>query len=137
MCSMKMSECPIHESMGNDPDIGHSRTCHGLYNHTPLSLDYPTYADSLHMPKGNVHIYNNHGRRYKNQFIDHQHEIMMKDYYKHNQDQMTPDQIRELKIKTFPYLSSDDVRLSMSDRNIVRKELNLSTESCLTPTSTL
>ncbi len=49
----------------------------------------------------------------------------MKDYYNHNQDKMTPDQIRELKLKTFPYLSIDDVCLSMSDRNIVRKELNL------------
>ncbi len=63
--------------MWNDPNILHSHTCHDLYNHTPQSLDYP------------------------NQFNDDQHEIMMKDYYKHNQDKMTPDQIRELKLKTF------------------------------------
>ncbi len=55
----------------------------------------------------------------------------MKDYYTHNQDKMTLDEIRELKIKTFPYLSSDDVCLSMSDRNIVRKELDLNTDYVL------
>ncbi len=49
------------------------------------------------------HVYhNNYDRKYKNQFNDHQHEIMMKDYYKHNQYKMTPEQMRELKIKTFP-----------------------------------
>ncbi len=46
----------------------------------------------------------------------------MKDYYSHNQDKMSPAQIRELKVKTCPYLSDDDVRLSMSERNIIRKE---------------
>ncbi len=105
MCSMKMLECPIQQSMVNDHDIGHSRTSHGLYNHTPQSLNYPTCADSLHMPKGNVHVYNNHCRKYKNQYNDHHHEIMMNDYYTHNQDKMTPEQIKELKIKMFPYLS--------------------------------
>ncbi len=44
----------------------------------------------------------------------------MKDYYKHNQDKMTPEEIRELKIKTFPYLSNDDIFLSKSDSNIFR-----------------
>ncbi len=44
---------------------------------------------------------------------------------------MTAAQIRELKVKTFPYLSHDDVRLSMSDRNIIRKELDLGTDSVL------
>ncbi len=47
------------------------------------------------------------------------------------QDKMTPDQIRELKIKIFTYLSSDDIHFSMSDRNIVRKELDLSTYTVL------
>ncbi len=45
---------------------------------------------------------------------------------------MTPVDIRELKTSTFPYLSNDDVCLSMSDRNIVRKELDLDTDSELT-----
>ncbi len=107
--------------MGNDPDIAHSCTCHDLYNHTSQSRDYPTCADSLHMSKGNAHIFDNYGRKYTNQFNGHQHEIMMKDYYKHNQDKMTPDQIRELKIKTFSYLSNDVVRLSMSDRILSEK----------------
>ncbi len=56
---------------------------------------------------------------------------MMKDYYIHNQDKMTPSRIRELKIQTFPYLDSDNVRLYMSDRNIIRKELDLDTDSVL------
>ncbi len=131
MCSMKMSECPIYQSIGNDPDINHSHTCQDLNNHTPQSLDYPTCAETLHMPKGNLHNFNNTGSKYKNQFNDHQHQIMMKDYYYHNQDKMTPDEIRELKIKTVSYLSSDDIRLSMSDRNIVTKELDLNTDFVL------
>ncbi len=45
---------------------------------------------------------------------------------------MTATDIRELKSKTFPYLSNDDVRLSMSDRNIAGKELDLDTDSVLT-----
>ncbi len=52
-------------------------------------------------------------------------------YYSHNQDKMSPAQIRELKLKSFLYLSDDDVRLSMSDINIIRKELGLNTDSVL------
>ncbi len=52
---------------------------------------------------------------HSNEFMDNQHKITMQ----HNQDKMSPAQIRELKVKTFPYLSDDDVRLSMSDRNSV------------------
>ncbi len=59
---------------------------------------------------------------------------MMQDYYSHNQDKMSLAQIRELKVKTFPYLSDDDVRLSMFDRNIIRKELDLNTDSILCDT---
>ncbi len=44
---------------------------------------------------------------------------------------MSPAQIRELKVKTFPYWSNDDIRLSMSDRNIIRKQLDLDTDSVL------
>ncbi len=55
----------------------------------------------------------------------------MKDYYSYNQDKMSPTQIRKLKVKTCPYLSDYDVRLSMSDRNIIRKELDLDTDSVL------
>ncbi len=102
-------------------------TCH----YTPQSLDYPTYANTLHMPKDYAHIHNNHGWKYENEFNDHQHEIMMKDFYKHNQDKMTPDQIREFKIKTFPYLSNDDLRLNMSNMNILRKDLDLDTDTVL------
>ncbi len=73
-----------------------------------------------------------YSRKYDNQFNNHQHEIMMKDYYKHNQDKMTPADIRQLTCKTFPYISNDDVCLSMFDRNIVRKELDLDSNSVLT-----
>ncbi len=59
---------------------------------------------------------------------------MMKDYYSHNQDKMSPAQIRELKFNTFPYLSDDEVRLSMFDRNIIRKELDIDTDSVLSGT---
>ncbi len=55
----------------------------------------------------------------------------MKDYYNHNQDKMTPASIKELKIKTLPYLDSDDVKLCMSDQNIIRKELDLDNDSVL------
>ncbi len=65
------------------------------------------------------------------EFIDKEHELMMKDYHNHNQDKMSPAQIRELKVKTFPYLSDNDVRLAMSNRNIIRKELDLNTDSVL------
>ncbi len=58
---------------------------------------------------------------YSNEFIDNQHELMIKDYYNYNQDEMSPAQIREPKVKTFPYLSDDDIRLSMSDRNTSEK----------------
>ncbi len=56
---------------------------------------------------------------------------MMLDFYIHNQNKLSPAQIRELKVKTFPYLSDDDVRLSMSDRYIFRKELDLNIDSIL------
>ncbi len=56
----------------------------------------------------------------------------MKDYHKHNQEKVTPEQIRELKIKTFPYLSNDDsLHLNMSDRNWILTPI----QSCLTMTS--
>ncbi len=83
------------------------------------------------MPK-HIHYNSKHASHKHNvQFDDNQHENMMKDYYNHNQDKMTPDQIRQLKIQTFLYLSNDDVSLVNSDRNIVRKELDLNNDSVL------
>ncbi len=111
-------------------DITHSRTYHNQYNHTSQSHDYPTCAESLHMSK-HCHHHEYQNNPHSNEFIDKQHELMMTDYYSHNQDKMSPAQIRELKVKTFPYLSDDDIRLSMSDRNIIRKELDLDTDSVL------
>ncbi len=80
------------------------------------------------------HHHQYHNNANSNEFIDNQHEPMMKYYYSHNQDKMSPAQIRELKVKSFPYLSDDDVRLFMSDRNIIRKELDLDTDSVLSGT---
>ncbi len=59
----------------------------------------------------------------------------MKDYYSHNQDRMSPTQIKELKVKTVPCINDHDVRLSMSARNIIRKELDLDTDSVLSYTN--
>ncbi len=58
----------------------------------------------------------------------------MQDYYSHNQDKISQAQIKELKVKTFLYLSDNDVRLFMSDINIIRKELDLNTDSVLSDT---
>ncbi len=129
MCSLSMSVCLINHMLGIAPDIAHPRPCHNQYNHTPQSHDYPTCAESLHMPKHCHHEYQT--KPHSKEFNDNQHELMMKDYYSYNQNKMSPAQIRELKVKTFPYLSDDDVRLSMSDRNIIRKELDLDTDSVL------
>ncbi len=41
------------------------------------------------------------------EFNENQHENMMKDYHKYNQDKITAQQVLELKCKTFPYLSKE------------------------------
>ncbi len=98
MCSLSMSACPINHQLGIDLDIAHSRTCQKPYNHMPQSLDYPPYAESLHMSK-TCFYHSYHNDTHRNEFIDNQHEIMMQYYYIHNQDKMSPAQIRELKVK--------------------------------------
>ncbi len=133
MCSLSMSACPINHMLDIAPNIAHSCTYRSPYNHTLQSHDYPTCAESLHMSK-HCHHHECQNNPHSNEFIDNQHELMMKDYYSHNQDKMSPAQIRELKVKTFPYLSDDDIRLSMSERNIIRKELDLDTDSVLSGT---
>ncbi len=80
-----------------------------IYSHTPKSLDHPTCAESVQMHKTSHFNTNRASNKQSVQFDDHQHENMMKNYYKHNQDKMTPDQIRQLKLQTFQYISSDDV----------------------------
>ncbi len=130
MCSLSMTACPINHMLGIAPDIAHPRTCHNKYNHIPQSHHYPTCAETLHLSK-HCHYHEYQTKSHSKEFIDNQHELMMKDYYSYNQDKMSPAQIRELKVKTFPYLTDDDVRLSMSDRNFIRKELDLDTDSVL------
>ncbi len=68
------------------------------------------------------------------EFNENHHEKIMREYHKYNQDKMTADEIWKLKSKTFPYLSNDEVRLNMSDRNIIRKEFDLDTDSVLSDT---
>ncbi len=93
MCNLSMSACRINHQLGIDPDIAHSLTCHKPYNHTPQSPDYPTCVESLCISKQAFHHnYRNDANR--NEFTDNHHEIMMRDYYSHNQDNMTPAQIR-------------------------------------------
>ncbi len=62
MCNLRMSECPVHQSMRKDLDITYSHTCHDLYDHMPQSPDYPTCADSMHMHTGNAY-HNNYGTK--------------------------------------------------------------------------
>ncbi len=45
---------------------------------------------------------------------------------------MNNSEIKKLKLKTFPYLDKTDVRLDISDRSIVQRELDLTTDSVLT-----
>ncbi len=61
------------------------------------------------------------------------HDMIMIDY-SHDQDKMNASQIYALKSKTFPYLDKTDVRLKMSDRVIIEKELDLVTDSVLSET---
>ncbi len=129
MCSLNMSACPINHMLGIASDIPHSHPCHNHCNHNPQSYDYPSCAESLHISK-HCHHHEYQTKPHSKEFIDN-HELMMKDYYSYNQDKMSPAQIRKLKVKTFSYLSDDDVRLSMSVRNIIRKELDLDTDFVL------
>ncbi len=62
------------------------------------------------------------------------HDLVMSDYYAHDQDKMTTAQIYALKCKTFPYLYKSDVSLKMSDNVIIERELDLLTDSVLSET---
>ncbi len=78
MCSLSMSACPIHQPMGIDPAITHTRTYQKTYNHTPQSHDYRTCAESLHMTEGNSD-HNFYTKGHDHEFDDNQDELMMKD----------------------------------------------------------
>ncbi len=58
-------------------------------------------------------------------------DIVMSDYYSHDWDKMNASQIYALTRKTFSYLDKTDVRLKMSNRIIIEKELDLNTDSVL------
>ncbi len=55
----------------------------------------------------------------------------MKHYYTVDQDHMKISDIRKLKLHTFPYLDKNYLGLDMSDRSIVQRELDLTTDSVL------
>jgi hypothetical protein len=61
-------------------------------------------------------------------------QSILEHYYKCDQDNMTTSQIYDLKRKTFPYLPSDDLRLKLSDKVIIEKDLDLHTDTVLTAT---
>jgi hypothetical protein len=61
------------------------------------------------------------------------YKTILENYYKFDQDNMTVTEIYDLKRKTFPYLPPDDLRLKMPDRVIIDKDLDLTTDSILTP----
>ncbi len=94
MCSMKTAECPINHLMENEHAAAHTGTCQNLYNHTPQSLDYHICAESVQLHKKSYYNSNRANNKNSVQFDDHQHENMMKNYYKYNQDKMTSDEIR-------------------------------------------
>ena len=54
-----------------------------------------------------------------------------KRYLTFDQDNMTPVEIRKLQLHTFPHLNDDDVRLDMTDRAIIDRELDLETDTLL------
>ena len=71
----------------------------------------------------------------KNDFVSEiDREKLMHKYYEHDQDKMTSQEIYALKCVTFPYLDKDDIRLRLSDRSIINKELDLNTASILNET---
>lgn len=100
---MKVSQSPFHKTLENGHATTHTSHYHNLYNHGTQLHDYHTCVHSQHMHRHNYHSTNSIDHRNIAQFDDNQHEMMMKDYYNHNQDKMTPDQIRQLNLKTFPY----------------------------------
>ncbi len=119
--------------MGSDADKAPHSKHHTSHSHTIQSPDFSTCAESKHISMSNSD-HNFFSQNMNIEFNDYQQEKMMKDYRKYNQDKMTAHEIREPKCKTFPYLSNDDVRLSMSDRNIIRKGLDLDTDLVLSGT---
>ncbi len=113
MCCLNISACPITQPMGSEPDKAPHSKHHTSHSYTIQSYDFPTCAESKHICMSNSDNYSMSKDR-NTEFNENQHEKMMKHYHKYNQDKMTAQQIRELKCKTFPYLSKDDVRLNMS-----------------------
>ncbi len=77
ICSLGMSACAINHMLGIVPYVAHYGTYKNPYNHTPQSHDYPTCAESMHIPK-HCHLHDYQNNAYCNEFIDNQHELMMK-----------------------------------------------------------
>ncbi len=120
-------------AVGSDSDKAHLSKHYTSHSHTIQSYDFPTCAESENICMSNSDR-NSFSKDKNTEFNENEHDKIMKNYHKHNQDKMTAQQIRELKCKTFPYLSQDDVTLNMSHKNIIRKELDLDTDSVLSGT---
>ncbi len=127
MCSLSISACPIHHPLGVDPNNAHSRTGQKPCNHTPQSHDYPSCAESCTCLE-TMFIITIAVMLITVIFNENQHKLMMKNYYSYNQDKMTAAQNKGAESQN---ISLSDIRLSMSDRNIVRKELDLDTDLVL------
>jgi hypothetical protein len=69
----------------------------------------------------------------RNSILAEQYEGIMTDYYEYDQENMSVSEISKLKLKTFPYLDPTDIRLEMTDKSIINKELNLTENSVLKP----
>ncbi len=86
MCFLNISACPIMQPMGSDSDKA-------PHSHTLQSYDFPTCAASKHICMFNSD-HNSFSKDKNNGFNENQHEKIMKDYHKYNQDKMTAQEIQ-------------------------------------------
>jgi hypothetical protein len=135
-CTMTIDECPIVAATQNN-NLSNS-VKHVQNDCTPLR-----YTDPL-LEHENSTKFSQIAKSYMNHSImqeNHAYTTKLTDkftsileqYYKYDQDKMTAIQIYDLKRKTFPYLPSNDLRLKMPDRVIIDKDLDLITDSILSP----
>jgi hypothetical protein len=134
-CTMTIDECPIVAVTQNNRS---DSIKHVQNDSMPLQ-----YANPLQQHKNSTKFSKN-AKLYMNHSITQEKHVyttkltdkftsILEQYYKYDQDKMTAIQIYDLKRKTFPYLPSNDLRLKMPDRVIIDKDLDLLTDSILSP----
>ncbi len=76
MCSKKVSDCPIHQTMEDGHASTNTSHCQNLYNHGTQSHDQYTTAQNQYMYKHNN--YKTYTNKHKNvaHFDENQHEII-------------------------------------------------------------